>query len=323
MASLVPGTTATQKHNSIATNIAVPATVSISSVFAENFATECYRLEAKLQKCGRDPIVVAFDTEFPGTIFGGYNPGATPEESYKILKANVDSTDIIQLGLTLKNPADNGVYDVWGFNLKDFNLSRGDPHNPDSIKLLKQQGIDFEKNAKDGIDCKTFGKFLNLSGLFNKKRLVTWIGFHTPYDFGYMIKILSGKPLPEKLSDFHNLVSRYFGTQVYDLKYVVKSLPYEARLYGGLNKIAETLKVDRVAGRCHQAGADSLLIMQTYESVLNQFFPAKSLGYGYASQLFGLEIAHPNYYGSQGCNSAPGNYLPQAMMPRHGFKYGY
>ncbi|KAL5699395.1 hypothetical protein ACHQM5_030305 [Ranunculus cassubicifolius] len=292
----------------------IPATtnkdISVVSVYKDTFMEEdfCKGIVEKLRD--QENPIIAFDTEFPGTIDRRYTPTATSEDSYEILKHNVDATNIIQLGLTLQTKGSNGEfnYDVWEFNFKDFNLLRGHHHNPESIKLLKQQGIDFEKNTRDGIDSRCFSTWLKLLLFVNKK--TTWVGFHSAYDFGYMIKILTGKPLPEKLSRFKSLVKDYFGCQVYDLKYVIKDCRQPGPgLYGGLDKIAKAMNVNRAAGICHQAGSDSLLTMQTYNAVLGRFFsPAKSVGPEYGCKLFGLEKSH--FGSTDGCKSGPGNQVP-------------
>ncbi|KAF5191423.1 Ccr4-not transcription complex subunit [Thalictrum thalictroides] len=96
---------------------------------------------------------VSFDTEFPCTVYPLQNPHVPPAELYESVKRNVNATNIIQIGITLSNEK---THHVWEFNFKDFDLSRGDLHSPESIKLLRSQGIDFDKNAKDGIASQEF-----------------------------------------------------------------------------------------------------------------------------------------------------------------------
>ena len=62
-------------------------------------------------------------------------------------------------------------------------------HNPDSIRMLKSAGLDFEKHRKDGIDQYEFAKYLRSSGLIENKNL-TWVAFNSGFDFAYMVKIL-------------------------------------------------------------------------------------------------------------------------------------
>jgi hypothetical protein len=126
---------------------------------------------------------------------------------------------------------------------------------------------------------------------------VRWITFHSGYDFGYLLKVLTCQPLPQSEADFFELLKVsnalvlpcslcflrmcmsitqrqcpvaygvmllvmhpetathmccwllqiYFPT-VYDIKYLMK---FCDNLHGGLNKLAESLEVNRM-GPQHQ-----------------------------------------------------------------------
>lgn len=283
---------------------------------------------------------VAFDTEFPGTVFPQHPPTnpsqhqpfsspLKPFEVYHTLKRNVDATNIIQLGLTLAN-AKGEVGAIWEFNFKDFNLARGDLHNPNSIQLLKEQGIDFAKNATHGIDSKKFRKLLLTSGLIRRpySPVVTWIGFQISYDFGYLLKILiGGRELPNNVTQFVGLIEHCFGKRVYDLKHMMKSC---SGLHGGIEKVAKTLDVQRIAGRSHQAGSDSLLTMMTFKKMRDKFFSnmdVEQLKRIHGGVLHGLEIKvlHPLPVLARpimvsNCISAPPPIMfPQPVMVRNRF----
>ncbi|KAL8536039.1 hypothetical protein ACS0TY_011610 [Phlomoides rotata] len=64
------------------------------------------------------------------------------------------------------------------------------------------------------------------------------------------------------------LVHCYFGRAIHDVKPMAKAV----RLYGGLDKIAKTLKLNRAAGKSHQAGSDSLLTMQVFFELLRNYY---------------------------------------------------
>lgn len=104
------------------------------------------------------------------------------EYHYKALKMNVDMLKLIQLGLTFTDsqgnlPRYNGELCVWQFNFKGFRLA-DDVYAQDSIELLKQSGIDFDKNETRGIDVQRFGDLLMSSGIVLNDD-IRWITFHS------------------------------------------------------------------------------------------------------------------------------------------------
>ncbi|XP_062173459.1 probable CCR4-associated factor 1 homolog 11 [Alnus glutinosa] len=212
---------------------------------------------------------VALDTEFPGHVFPApcrNHSKLSPAENYLSMKRNVDATKIIQLGLALCD-ANGDSCVVWQFNFRDFNKET-DLLNPDSIALLERQGIDFQKNQEMGINSLDFARLIINSGLL-RNPTITWATFHGAYDFGYLIKILIGRELP-----------------VFDIKNMIRMCD---GLYGGLEKVAKALGVDRVAGSCHQAGSDSLLMLQTIMKLKNVHFFGKFL-IEFQLVLYGLEV---------------------------------
>lgn len=150
-----------------------------------------------------------------------------------------------------------------------FSLFREDMYAQDSIDLLTNSGIDFDKLEKDGIDVEEFGEILTTSGIVLNTD-VRWVAFHSGYDFGYLLKILTNNPLPNKENEFFELLHTYFPF-VYDIKYLMKSCE---RLKGGLNQVAEDLQITRV-GPAHQAGSDSLLTCFTFFKMMSTFFENK------------------------------------------------
>ncbi|QHO41154.1 probable CCR4-associated factor 1 homolog 11 [Arachis duranensis] len=111
-------------------------------------------------------------TEFPGFIHvfdkNCHYSKLPSSYAYKLVKANVDSLKLIQLGLALSNYAghlpDLGTDScyVWEFNFKGFDFG-GNYHNPDTIQLLAEQRIDFVKIREEGILIGAFRRlFLRL-----------------------------------------------------------------------------------------------------------------------------------------------------------------
>lgn len=123
----------------------------------------------------------------------------------------------------------------------------------DSIDLLQNSGIQFKKHEEEGIDPIDFAELLMTSGIVLMDN-IKWLSFHSGYDFGYLLKVLTDQNLPADESEFFELLRIYFPT-IYDVKYLMKSCK---NLKGGLQEVAEQLELRRI-GPQHQAGSDSLL----------------------------------------------------------------
>lgn len=236
---------------------------------------------------------LAMDTEFPGVVarpVGQFrNSGAY---HYQTLRLNVDMLKLIQLGLTFTDaegnlPRVNGELCVWQFNFREFRLG-DDVHAADSIELLKASGIDFARNEARGCDARRFGELLTSSGVVCNEE-VRWVTFHSGYDFGYLLKVLTAAPLPPLEADFFELLRAFFPA-LYDIKYLMK---FCDNLHGGLNRLAETLDVARI-GPQHQAGSDSLLTSATFLRLAATAFKGVEGMEAHRGVLYGL--------GSDGAN---------------------
>lgn len=67
-----------------------------------------------------------------------------------------------------------------------------------------------------GIDVHHFGELLMSSGIVLNDE-VRWITFHSGYDFGYLLKVLTCLPLPDTEPDFFELLRLYFPC-IFDIK---------------------------------------------------------------------------------------------------------
>lgn len=210
---------------------------------------------------------VAMDTEFPDVVVRPDDIELQPPAyQYAMVRDNVNILKIIQLGLAFRdengNPAPN--CSAWQFNFK-FSLETDD-YAKDSIGLLIQSGIQFKKHKEEGIDPNEFAQLCTVSGIVLSDS-VRWLVFHGGFDFGYLLKLLTGQDRPEKESEFHKLLSIYF-PMIYDVKYIMQSCPM---LKGGLQQVAKALQVDRV-GSQHQAGSDCSLTGAVFFKIRQVYF---------------------------------------------------
>mmetsp|Transcript_21197 Transcript_21197/g.35079 ORF Transcript_21197/g.35079 Transcript_21197/m.35079 type:complete len:355 (+) Transcript_21197:59-1123(+) len=229
-------------------------TIEIRNVWAENVEEEMYCIRELIDKYP----YVAMDTEFPGVVAKPITESYSPDYHYKSLKVNVDLLKIIQLGLSFADEDGNFAKGCpcWQFNFK-FSLD-DDMFAQDSIDLLVNSGISFEDHATRGIDPLLFGELMMVSGLVLDDR-VKWVSFHSGYDYGYLLKLLTTVELPTDEKAFFETLRTYFPT-IYDIKYMTSLLDGH---FGGLQKLADDLGCQRM-GAEHQAGSDSLLTMSTY-----------------------------------------------------------
>ncbi|KAL7604559.1 probable CCR4-associated factor 1 homolog 7 [Lactuca sativa] len=258
--------------------------IQIREVWNDNLEEEF----ALIRNIVDDFPYIAMDTEFPGIVLRPVgNFKNSNDYHYQTLKDNVDMLKLIQLGLTFSDEEGNlptcgtDKQCIWQFNFREFNVNE-DVFANDSVELLRESGIDFKRNNETGINARRFGELLMSSGIVLNDS-VYWVTFHSGYDFGYLLKVLTCKNLPDTQSGFFNLINMYFPT-IYDIKHLMK---FCNSLHGGLNKLAELLEVERI-GICHQAGSDSLLTSSTFRKLKENFFSGSLEKY--AGVLYGLGV---------------------------------
>jgi len=258
----------------------------IKDVWAHNLVEEFTSIRKLLPKY----CYVAMDTEFPGVVarpIGDFK--TTADYLYQLLRCNVDLLRIIQLGLSFfdedgKTPT--GPYTTWQFNFK-FNLSE-DMYAQDSIELLTNSRIQFKKHEENGIEPIVFAECIITSGLVLMDN-IKWMTFHSSFDFGYLVKVLTDEKLPQEESDFFDMFSLYFPC-VYDIKYLMKSCK---NLKGGLQEVADQLELKRI-GPQHQAGSDSLLTGMAFFKIRDMYFEGMIDSKKYCGHLYGLGITTLN-----------------------------
>ncbi|KAL8964550.1 MAG: hypothetical protein Q9183_004376, partial [Haloplaca sp. 2 TL-2023] len=292
----------------------------IRDVWRGNLASEMQLLRSLIDKYP----YISMDTEFPGIVarpMGAFTTKA--DYHYQTLRCNVDLLKVIQLGISLFNengespPAqfqDSAGLSIpahhnnllpcpctWQFN---FQFSaQDDMYNQDSIDFLATAGLDLDLHEKQGIDPNEFGSLLISSGLVLLED-VRWISFHSGYDFGYLVKLMLCKPLPEDETAYRVLLKTFFPA-IYDIKFMVKHvqklcqsndthLTHPASTIiqnlgqkSGLQDLADELGVKRI-GTAHQAGSDSLLTGRAFWELKKLIFNGTIDDDLYLGQVWGL-----------------------------------
>lgn len=108
-----------------------------------------------------------------------------------------------------------------------FVVTSEDMYAQDSIDMLQNSGIQFKKHEEEGIDPLEFAELLMTSGIVLVDD-VKWLSFHSGYDFGYLLKLLTDQKLPQEESEFFELLRIYF-PKIYDVK-VSKVLAYGSKI---------------------------------------------------------------------------------------------
>ena len=273
-----------KKYNISNRNINNNDNHGIIEVYEDNFIQELKNLSCLLEEYN----YIGMDTEFPGTVFCVQN--LSEDFYFKTLKLNVDKLKLIQLGITLTNSKGefpkNYSYHTWQFNF-EFDQNK-DKFSPSSLKLLVDCGIDFNKLKKRGIKHKIFAEYFMISGLVLNPDIY-WVSFHGSYDFGYLLRLLLNKDLPDTEQEFINELNDYF-INYYDIRILVKG---KDNLQGSLNRLAQSLQVLR-EGKTHQAGSDSVVTIDVFFKLIENGAISKEQLPEMKNIVFGIGLGEDN-----------------------------
>ncbi|KAM3357358.1 putative CCR4-associated factor 1 9 [Capsicum galapagoense] len=195
--------------------------VFVRSVWANNLEYEFSLIRSIID---RFPFV-SMKTQFPSVIHRSDFLFWNPIDHYNIMRRNVNAIKLDQLGIMLTDASGNlpdfdGLYSfTWEFNFYDYDVVYYN-HTLSSIGLLHEHGLHFQRIRANGIDILCFAEVMMASGLICNND-VSYITFHSGYDFGYLIKILTGRELPNVLPQFIMLMRVFFGDKVYDVKHMI------------------------------------------------------------------------------------------------------
>eukprot|EP01065_Artemidia_motanka_P039861 TRINITY_DN4915_c0_g3_i1.p1 TRINITY_DN4915_c0_g3~~TRINITY_DN4915_c0_g3_i1.p1 ORF type:complete len:373 (+),score=129.22 TRINITY_DN4915_c0_g3_i1:165-1283(+) len=251
---------------------------------------------------------IAMDTEFPGVVTGpwDWDVPAGPDAEWHTIRENVNMLKLIQLGLSFSDKDGNTPTD--GPSTYQINFSfnwNTDTHAVESIQLLVDSGIDFDALSEHGCDAHAVAELLFTSGLVLTDE-VTWISFHSGYDFCYLVSLLTAVAIPPEEREFIETVRTFFPV-VYDTKHMAKTCS-SFGYTGGLDQLAQVLEVHRV-GPAHQAGSDSLLTSRVYFEMVRRFFAAHNIDHTSAefkNTIYGLGFKYRMAVGQRGSGNRHG-----------------
>jgi CCR4-NOT transcription complex subunit 7/8 len=145
----------------------------------------------------------------------GHRPVRIP---YHQMRQKVVTHSMLQLGMTFMDTSGRlrpGTA-VWQFNFRPARIRNGfttnHTHQSHNSSVAQIQGIDVSE----------FAELLTASGIV-LNRNVTCVSFNAVLDFGHLIQMLTGGPLPDSEQQFQEQLSLYFPV-TYDIKYLSKSV---------------------------------------------------------------------------------------------------
>ena len=272
-------------------------TPMITDVWAHNLQNE---LENIASVIGQGFTHIAIDTEFPGIVHRPKFVDKTIASQYALIKSNVDCLRPIQIGLSFTN--DKGERpspcSTWQFNINfDFQT---DAYQIESLQLLIDAQIPFDKLPIDGISIKDLSDGFLLIGLAVNPK-ITWLSFHGSFDFAYFIKILTGEKLPNTVQQFNEL-RKHLCPSIYDIKMLIQRNDRFKKF--SLARLAEGFEIN-IGGSLHQAGTDAFITAELFFKVKANLLGDKITRYG--NKLFGLSKVFSaesvEYKSNNNCNS--------------------
>ena len=257
----------------------------IKEVYSDNL-DEAFKEIASIKKKYN---YIGMDTEFPGCVYK--LKSLTKDFYYKSMKDSVNSTKLIQLGISFTNEKgqfpEKYKYHTWQFNF-EFDEEK-DKFSQESINLLKNNGIDFSKLKKNGISQNEFAQKLMISGLVLNPN-IKWVSYHGSYDFAYLLKILIKENLPEREDEFIKTLKMYFPS-FYDVRMMLRD--NENLFHGGLNKLISSLNIER-KGINHQAGSDAIATVEAFHKLIENEEVTEYEIKKYRNVLYGLGLGEDN-----------------------------
>jgi len=167
------------------------------------------------------PVYLAYDTEYTGVIASPVGDFCSLEDyHYQTLRCNMELCKVLQVGFSLRRsdgsiPSD--VPSLWCFHF-EFNPDK-DVYSKSALDFLSTTAnFSLEQHRTQGINFDTFVEHLSVSGLLSDPR-ISWIVHRGSFDFGFVIRSLTGSFLPKSEDEFVRLLRHYFPS-FYDVRHL-------------------------------------------------------------------------------------------------------
>lgn len=199
----------------------VPAV--IKEVWNFNLETEFNALRAFIND-KTATVFISIHQEIPGIVA---RPVGTFKSSsdyhFQTLRSNSDLLNLIQLSFCAMKVKNNEVSNsvIWQFNFQ-FDLTK-EMYNEEHLSMLSLTSqISFFSHMSQGIPHMAFAELMIESGLILDPS-INWLSYHSGYDLGFLISLLTNDILPNDENDFFWWCSKYF-PNFYDLKHIGNQL---------------------------------------------------------------------------------------------------
>ncbi|CAL4909779.1 unnamed protein product [Urochloa decumbens] len=265
------------------------SSIPMHDVWAQTADAEFEEINALLRRGAGGEYMVGLDSEFavPNGVVPLEMEPPTADCHYTELCKKVNGGDLVQIGIVVAY-ASFKVQGMWQFNIR-FDASSRVPWH-DGVAFLRDQcRLNLQEHKSHGIPISRFMHWLVSSGLLRNQK-VTWITYAGGADFGFLIRLLTGKDtLPELRWDFLMLFWEFF-PRSYDVRVFTKlGRCRKKAIHGGLAQVCQSLQVERT-GEAHQAGSDALSAVRCFEKMVmcDSNFATESKKY--RSFLYGLVV---------------------------------
>ncbi|XBW35410.1 hypothetical protein QEN19_000976 [Hanseniaspora menglaensis] len=246
----------------------------VKDVVKNNFYKEFSSIRELVTKYN----VVSINVESAGTLarpIGKFR--GKRDYVYQTIKVNVDLFNVFKIGISLCDQFGNkpeGIFSTWQLHFQVDPETEMVPSEfldfLDAASTIPETSASELKNT--GINLVELAVLLTDSGLLMNNN-VTWISHSGAYDFAYLLRLVSNKPLPSTRELFLSELDKFF-PNYYDLDLINQRLNYQIFMLSGmkdelflppqhLEMLADGLQIPQLP-HYKTTGGVSLLILITY-----------------------------------------------------------